>query len=260
MNNLLPNECFDLHPGKRLDKTREFLGGLSEEERRRLENILREQLTFSHRSYAYPAWGMMVVPGPGGKSDDPTEPYCDWTPGLGEPSRHFAEYPTYITGGPAKYTWQRMRSVIRKVVLPGVEPGDRFACWGWANLTTEHARREVYRNTKETEWVKGMETLWQVIEACRPPLIIAPPGQDGSHCYARVQQLLRDHGSAQNQGVTRHQADRSGTTCDFYWWDTPWGACRLGRMHNQPYIWGKMVAELLTKEAHHIASRSSKSV
>ena len=254
MSNLLPDECFDPHPGKRLHSTREYVASLSGEDCRRLEETLREKLTFRHRAYAFPAWGLMVLPGPSGEPNDPTEPHCDWTPGLGETSKHFAEFPTYINGEPAERTWQRMRKVIRKVVLPGVKICDRFACWGVINLTTEHAWRETYRRT--TEWDMG--TPWKVIEACRPALIIAPTSQEGdARCYERVQQLLRDKGSSQNQGVTRYPGDQSGRTWDFHWWETAWGYCRVGKMHNQPYIWGAMVTDLLTEEACRIAAKSN---
>ena len=144
---ILPDECFDLHPGTRLDKTREHVSSLSEGDRRRLYRKLEEDLTFPHCAYAIPAWGLMVLPGPGRDSGDPTEPYCDWTPGIGKASRHFSEFPNYIVPR-REPMWQGMRATISKVSLPGVESKDHFACWGLVNLTTEHARSETVRRTK----------------------------------------------------------------------------------------------------------------
>ena len=222
----------------------------------RLEETIREKLTFPHQSYAFPAWGLMLLPGPGGKPDDPTEPYCDWTPGLGKESIHFAEYPTYINGNPADHSWQRMRRAIREVVLPGVEICDRFACWGWTNLTAEHAPHEADRKT--TEW--DVETLWKVIEPCQPALIIAPRSIKGNaRCYARLQQLLRGHGSSQNQGVTCYAGDSGGRHLwEFHWWETPWGYCRVGKMYQQPSRWKVMrTADVLTEEAYCIVAKSN---
>ncbi len=252
---LLPDECFDLHPGTRLEKTREYLGSLSGNARRRLDKTIREKLTFPHRAYAIPAWGLMVLSGPGGEKGDPSEKDCDWTPGLGKTSRHFAEFPTYINGQPARYAWQRMRSVIRQVVLPGVNRHDRFACWGWINLTEDHAPRDAERRTTERMWEEGENILWKVVEACRPALIIAPPSQSKARCYARIQNRLRDVGGLQNPRVTRYPGNKQGHLWEFHWWKTPWGYCRVGKMHNHPYIWGCKVTKILTEEARHIAAK-----
>ena len=236
--NVLPAECFDLHPGKRLRRTREYVASLSVEDRRRLKETIQNKLSFPHCAYAIPAWGLMVLPGPGGEEGDPTEEHCDWTPGLGEPSRHFLEFPFYVeqhypSGHGKRGMWHNMRATIRKVSLPGVQEKDCFACWGLVNLTREHAPREADRRT--TTW--DTRTLWKVIEVCRPALVIAPPSKaGGARCYERVQRLLQQHdGSRLNQEVSQNPGDKGGKhVWTFHWWDTPWGHCRVGKMYQHP--------------------------
>lgn len=256
MKNLLPNECFDLHPGKRLEKTREYVNSLSLDDRSRIEETLREKLTLPHCAYAIPAWGLMVLPGPGGEQSDPSEEHCDWTPGLGEPSRHFAEFPAYVAHyyPPSERNkrgmWHGMRATIQHVDLPGVRFEDRFACWGLINLTTEHAPSEAVRRT--TSW--DLETAWRLIEICRPRLIIAPPSQmGGGRCYDRVQRLLREKGASPRGPMKSYRGDRGSRTWDFRWWLTSWGKCRVGKMHTQPSYWGGKVTTILTDEARNIA-------
>ena len=255
----LPGQCFDLHPAKRLDETREYVGSLSEKDRRRLEAILREKLAFPHCAYAFPAWGLMVLPGPGGKESDPSEEHCDWTPGLGKTSRHFAEFPSYVehhyppSERKKRGMWQGMRATISKVSLPGVHSKDLFACWGLINLTTEHAPSEAVRGTKDWD----LETCWQVIEICRPALIIAPPSKmGGGRCYDRVRQFLCEKAAAPDGTVQHYRADKGPRKWEFQWWNTPWGRCRIGKMHTQPSYWsGSRAAEILTKESESIAAK-----
>ena len=78
----------------------------------------------------------MVLPGPGGESNDPSEDHCDWMPGLGTTARHFAEFPSYVAErGPPEYLtnrgmWQRMRDVIGDTSLPGSPLGGSFRLVG----------------------------------------------------------------------------------------------------------------------------------
>ncbi len=264
VNSLLPSECFDLHPGKRLDKTREHVSSLSDGDQSRLHRRLKEELSFPHCAYAVPAWGLMILPGPGGEEGDPSEEHCDWTPGLGKTSRHFAEFPSYVehhyplSERKKRGMWQGMRARLSEVSLPGVRSKDRFACWGLINLTTEHARSEAVRRTKFWD----LEThCWRAIEICRPALIIAPPSKmGGGRCYDRVQKFLREKGAAPDGTMQSYRADKGSRTWDFQWWETPWGRCRIAKMHTQPSYWGGGVTDILTKEALYIASRSTESV
>ena len=201
----LPSPCFDLHPGRRLDATREYVASLSEKDRKRLHGKLKKELSFPHYAYSIPAWGLMVLPGPGGEIDDPSEEHCDWTPGLGTAARHFAEFPSYVAKhvSPGYLTnrgmWQRMRDVISNTSfkMPKVRSEDRFACWGLINLTKDHARSETIRQQQTTPW--DLKTLWGVIEICRPALIIAPPSKmGGGRCHLRVQQLLSEKGAVRS--------------------------------------------------------------
>ena len=254
---ILPGECFDLHPATRLDKTRKYVALLSDGDRRRLYRRLKEDLTFPHCAYAIPAWGLMVLPGPGRDSLEiqRTEPYCDWTRGIGKASRHFSEFPNYIVSR-REPMWQGMRSTISNVCLPGVESKDRFACWGLVNLTTEHVRSETVRRTKFWD----LENYcWQVIEICRPALIIAPPSKmGGGRCFDRVRRFLNEKGAVPAGTMQRYRGDRGTRTWDFQWWNTPWGRCRIGKMHTQPAYWpGSRAIDILTEEARCIAAKGN---
>ena len=237
---LLPSECYDLHPGIRLQKTRAHVSSLSDGDQRRLHRRLKQELSFPHCAYAVPAWGLMVLPGPGGEEGDPTEEHCDWTPGLGKTSRHFAEFPSYVvhhyplSERNKRGMWQGMRARISDVSLPGVRSTDRFACWGLINLTTEHARSEAVRRTKF--W--NMEThCWQVIETCRPALIIAPPSKmGGGRCYDRLQKFLREKGATPVGTMQYYRADKGSRTWDFQWWKTPWDNAASVRCTRSPRI------------------------
>ena len=218
---------------------------------------LKKELSFPHNAYAIPAWGLMVLPGPGGESNDPSEDHCDWMPGLGTTARHFAEFPSYVAEHvPPEYLtnrgmWQRMRDVIGDTSLPGVSSEDRFACWGMTNLTQEHARSESSREQPK-KW--DLETIWQILEICRPALIIAPPSGTGkARCYLRVQELLTQKGGVESGTMRSYPGDKGARTWDFQWWKTPWGKCRVGKMHTQPSYWGRNVADILSEEAHRIA-------
>lgn len=252
----LPKQCFSLHPGKRLNATQAYTKSLSQKDKTILQRKIR-QLAFPHCAYAIPAWGLIVLPGPGSESD-PTERYYDWTPGIGQASIHFAEFPLYVAGQlppdrlRKRGMWQKMRKYISACRLPGVKPENRLACWGLVNLTEEHARSEAVRHIRPTLWDLG--SLEAVINVCKPAMIIAPPSKIGrGKCHERVQLLLKERGAHPTGQTRQYQGDRSGKTWDFDWWKTPWGRCRVGKMHTQPSYWGHRVADILTEEAQLVA-------
>jgi len=231
----LPADCFSLCPGARLRATRNYLTSLDGSS---LKSLMQRvsKYAYPHCAYAIPAWCLTVLPGPGEESD-PYDPYRDWTPGLGETSRHFSEFPDYLVetapqellqrvrldrGGKM---WPKLRSTLRAMNLPGVSPEDHFACWGLVNLTTEHAPSEASRS-KSTPWNVG--PLKQIIELCRPAMIIAPPG---SRCFQQVQKSLAEKGYTISGQVLRYSGDKGGRTWDFTCWKTPWGKVRVGKMH-----------------------------
>ena len=263
----MPACCFDRHPGRRLAGARAHLDSLTEAGRAKLDQKLGE-FTFLHCAYSIPAWGLMVLPGPGGASEgDPAEARGDWTPGLAESARHFADFPAYLNADDQAYyrrnnsglkMWTKMREQIRAVALPGVAAEDRFACWGLVNLTTEHAPSEATRakRTSQAQW--DVVPLHRIIAICRPALIVAPPSETGgARCHARLENLLRKSGAQCEKGQSvSYQAEggRRPRTWDFQWWEVPWGRCRVGKMHTQPSWWSSRVSKILTQEAEIIAA------
>ena len=263
----MPASCFDLHPGRRLKDARAHLGSLTEKRRVKLARQL-EEFTFRHCAYSIPAWGLMVLPGPGRASEgDPADARGDWRPGLAESARHFAEFPDYMNADDQEHyrreenrlmMWRKMRKHIGAAALPGVAPEDRFACWGLVNLTTEHAPSEATRAQRkgQTQW--DVAPLHRIIMICRPALIIAPPSRTGgARCHARLEDLLQKiGGQCEKTKSTSYPAESGRRTWDFRWWDTPWGRCRVGKMHTQPSYWSHRVSAILTQEAKMIAAQS----
>ena len=238
---------------------RAHVASLPEQDRQQLQEKLRQDFAFPHCAYAVPAWGLMVLPGPG-RDSDPHEEHYDWTPGLGTASRHFASFPSYVANHlppnllaeleKRTTMWERMRTTLRRVPLSGIRSDHSFACWGLVNLTTEHARSEALRQT--TSW--NLKPLWRVIEVCRPALIIAPTSiRGGARCHERVQRLLGEKGALPQGKTRRYRADKGSRTWDFRSWETPLGQCCVGKMHTQPSYWGNQVADILAREASHIA-------
>lgn len=265
----MPASCFDLHPGRRLASARAHLDSLTEKRRAKLARQL-EEFTFPHCAYSIPAWGLLVLPGPGGASEgDPAEARGDWTPGLAESAKHFAEFPKYMNADDQEYykrnksglqMWTKMRGQIGGVALPGVASEDRFACWGLVNLTTEHAVSEAIRAQQKNQTPWDVAPLDRIIGICRPALIIAPPssGHRGARCHARLEDLLRKTGGqCEKARPVSYPAERGRQrTWDFQWWEVPWGHCRVGKMHTHPSLWSHRVSEILTQEAKIIATKA----
>lgn len=260
----LPESCFDRHPGRRLTAARAHVDSLAGEHRTELDSKICE-FTFPHCAYAIPAWGLVVLPGPGGASKgDPADARADWTPGIAEASKHFAEFPDYLNAADRKHyceqnhglkMWENLRQHINAVALDGVAADDRIACWGLVNLTTEHAPSEASRGrTGATHW--NIEPLHRIIGICRPALVIAPPSRKGGACcHARLEKLLQRNGAQPEKlEPTQYEADSGPRKCRFRWWKVPWGRCRVGRMYTHPSYWSRRVREILSEEAKIIAA------
>lgn len=243
----LPQDCFAAEPGKRLNAMRQFLSSLSGSELSSIQELVMRRYRFEHCAYAIPAWGLIVLPGPGaGKrgtdEGNPYDPYCDWTPGLGQPSRHLREYPDYLhqtspvgllrreptdRGG---RMWPNVRGVLLSARLPGVSanPGDRLACWGLVNLTTEHSRTEAMRRP-ETQW--STEPLREIIRVCRPCLVATTAGiADRVHALLAEERLTPEDEERVCGIDGRH-------SFSFRWWTGAGSKIRVGKILHPARFW-----------------------
>jgi hypothetical protein len=148
-----------------------------------------------HATGAVNAWALLVLPGPGADAD-PFEHTYDWSPGFGAPARHLAEFPSYAaaTVQGAGHSWQAIRRVLGATPLPGgvgTRVADRLACWGVANLTARHARREHLR-TQDSRATRLMRAAW-VLGTCQPRLVAVVPGDNNDNLKI-VEQALRQLG------------------------------------------------------------------
>ena len=85
--------------------------------------------------------------------------------------------------------------------------------------------------------------------------------EGGGRCYDRVRQFLREKDAAPDGKMQDYPADRGPRKWEFQWWNTPWGRCRIGKMHTQPSYWsGSRAAEILTKEICRIAGQTQKAL
>jgi hypothetical protein len=193
-----------------------------------------------HATGAVNAWALLILPGPGADAD-PFEETYDWSPGFGAPARHLAEFPYYPseTVKGAGHSWAAIRRVLGATPLPGgvdAHAAARLACWGVANLTAQHARREHLR-TADQHAVRVMRAAW-VLGTCQPRLVAVVPGDNDDNLHV-VEQALEQLGlgvTSQSRRWEWQSPSRTYALTARTWRADGW-ATVVCRLNQHPSLW-----------------------
>jgi hypothetical protein len=208
-----------------------------------------------HSTGAVNAWGLIVLPGPGGDSDPHSDAY-DWAPGFGETARHLLSFPHYIRALSAQEkkekgkTWERLRNILPEVELPGVARADRLACWGVANLSARHAKDENSRPA-EASGPRIARAAW-IVGTCRPHLLAVLPNK-GDENLNRLEDALRELDGAPERDLEPIQANRQGVM-QRRLWNLPWGRVLVCRLYQHPVRCGVDLSAALTRSVRDLVA------
>lgn len=206
-----------------------------------------------HSTGAVNAWGLVVLPGPGGDSDAHSDAY-DWTPSFGETARHLLSFPHYVRGLTAEEkkskgkTWERVRMILPEVELPGIARSHRMACWGVANLSARHAKDENSRPAEARE-PRIARAVW-IVGTCRPHLLAVLPNKHDEN-LDRLGDALRELGGEPGQALEPIQANPQGLMqrrC----WNLPWGRVLVCRLYQHPARCGVDLSAALTRSVRDL--------